>query len=176
MISRAPSLRYCGLLSLFLFVLSLGAAMTTTAQSSRSSDEKAVDAVLSALHEAASKAQFDRYFGLYADDAVFLGTDATERWSVDEFKAYAKPSFDQGRGWTYEMKTRHISISADGTSAWFDETLENANLGDTRGSGALVKRNGEWKVAQYNLTIPIPNDLAREFVGIIRKAAAREKQ
>jgi ketosteroid isomerase-like protein len=129
----------------------------------------AVDQVLTELHDAASKADFDRYFNLYTDDAIFLGTDATERWTIDEFKDYARPSFTAGRGWTYVKKTRNIYISADGNSAWFDETLENQNLGDTRGTGALVKVGDTWKLAQYNLTIPIPNDVAREFVGIIRK-------
>jgi ketosteroid isomerase-like protein len=35
--------------------------------------------VLDALHARASAADFDGYFELYTDDAVFLGTDATER-------------------------------------------------------------------------------------------------
>ena len=135
-----------------------------------SDDERAVSAVLDALHNAASKAQFDRYFGLFAEDAVFLGTDATERWSVADFKAYAKPIFDEGRGWTYTPTERHVYIARDGRTAWFDERLENANLGETRGTGVLVREGGTWKIAQYNLTIPIPNALAREVVRMIRAA------
>ncbi len=135
-----------------------------------SDDERAVSAVLDALHDAASKAQFDRYFGLFAEDAVFLGTDATERWSVADFKAYAKPIFDEGRGWTYTPTERHVYIARDGRTAWFDERLENANLGETRGTGVLVREGGTWKIAQYNLTIPIPNALAREVVRMIRAA------
>ncbi|WP_457652759.1 nuclear transport factor 2 family protein [Rhodocaloribacter sp.] len=135
-----------------------------------SDDERAVSAVLDALHDAASKAAFERYFGLFAEDAVFLGTDATERWSVAAFKAYAKPIFDQGRGWTYTPTERHVYIARDGQTAWFDERLENANLGETRGTGVLVREGGTWKIAQYNLTIPIPNALAREVVRMIRAA------
>ncbi len=134
-----------------------------------SDDERAVSAVLDALHDAASKAQFDRYFGLFAENAVFLGTDAAERWSVADFKAYAKPIFDQGRGWTYTPVERHVYLARDGQTAWFDERLENANLGETRGTGVLVKEGGTWKIAQYNLTIPIPNALAREVVRMIRE-------
>ncbi|MDX1393102.1 MAG: nuclear transport factor 2 family protein, partial [Gemmatimonadota bacterium] len=48
-------------------------------------DEAAVSAVLDALHQAASDADFDRYFGLYAEDFIFLGTDATERWDRPSF-------------------------------------------------------------------------------------------
>jgi len=47
--------------------------------------------------------------------------------------------------------------------------LENETLGTTRGSGVLVKEKGEWKISQYNLTIPVPNQLAREFVARIRE-------
>ncbi|WP_456429676.1 nuclear transport factor 2 family protein [Rhodocaloribacter sp.] len=132
--------------------------------------ERAVSAVLDALHDAASKADFDRYFGLFAENAVFLGTDATERWSVADFKAYAKPIFDRGRGWTYTPTERHVYLARDGQTAWFDEALENANLGETRGTGVLVKEGGTWKIAQYNLTIPIPNALARDVVRQIRAA------
>ncbi len=133
----------------------------------------AVAAVLDELHAAASAADFERYFAVYADDAVFLGTDATERWPIDDFKEYARARFSEGRGWTYVVKERHVSLSEDGTTAWFDERLDNEHLGDTRGSGVLVRRDGAWKVAQYNLTIPIPNELADEVVARVREITAR---
>lgn len=137
--------------------------------SAQTPDHAAVGAVLDALHRAASEADFDGYFGLYAADFVFLGTDATERWGREEFMEYARGPFSQGRGWTYTPLERHVYVAADGGTAWFDERLDNANLGETRGSGVLVKESGAWKVAQYNLTIPIPNELAREFVARIRE-------
>ncbi len=152
----------------FLVILMLALAGSSFAQTA---DEQAVSGVLDALHDAASKAQFDSYFGLFADDGIFFGTDATERWTIAQFKAYAKPSFDKGRGWTYHKTERHIYLSSDGRTAWFDEKLDNANYGDCRGSGVLVKEGGAWKIAQYNLTIPIPNDLARDVVAQIRAAA-----
>jgi len=127
-----------------------------------------VSGILDALHEAASEADFDRYFSLYADEAVFLGTDATERWTREEFMDYTEARFDTGTGWTYHMLERHIAIAPGGGTAWFDERLENANLGETRGSGVLVMEDGGWKIAQYNLTIPIPNEMAREVAQRIR--------
>ncbi len=131
-------------------------------------DEKLVAETLDALHQAASDADFDRYNAVFAADAVFLGTDATERWTRDEFMAFAKPYFDQGRGWTYLMTERHVTVAEGGATAWFDEKLDNDNLGDTRGSGVLIKESGEWRISQYNLTIPVPNELAREVVDRIR--------
>lgn len=128
-----------------------------------------VAAVLDALHRAAAEADFDAYFGLYAREAVFLGTDATERWTRPEFEAYARPYFEAGRGWSYEPVERHVRVAESGRTAWFDERLLNESLGETRGSGVLVRQDGAWRVAQYNLTIPVPNEIAAEVVARIRE-------
>lgn len=129
---------------------------------------ESIDQVLDRLHAAAAHADERAYFELFAPDAVFLGTDATERWSVDEFKAYAHPIFAAGKGWAYTSTERHIGLGPDGRTAWFDERLQNAKLGECRGSGALVNRAGRWAIVQYNLSIPVPNDLAEDLVQRIR--------
>lgn len=132
-------------------------------------DTVAVNRTLDSLHDAAAHAEESRYFALFTPDAVFLGTDATERWTMDEFRAYAHPIFSQGRGWTYMVQQRHIAFGPDGQTAWFDESLANAKLGLCRGSGVLVKvGEGDWRIAQYNLTIPVPNELAEQVVKLIR--------
>jgi len=124
--------------------------------------------VLDRFHAAASAAQFETYFSLFAPDGVFIGTDASERWTVDAFKAYAKPHFDKGRGWTYVPHDRHIDVSPDGQYAWFDELLDNQGLGVCRGTGVLRKIGNAWKIEQYHLTIPVPNALADEVVKLIK--------
>ncbi len=129
-----------------------------------------VASVLDRFHAAAAKADFAGYFALFAPEGVFLGTDATERWTVPEFKAFAKPYFDRGRGWTYTVKSRHVVFSPDGTHAIFDEHLDNASYGHCRGSGVLRRIGDDWRIVQYHLTIPIPNDLAGQVVKLIRGA------
>jgi len=131
--------------------------------------EKAIDGVLNSFHQAASDADGDLYFSLFADGAIFMGTDATERWSVDEFKAFADPYFSEGRGWTYTKTERHVYVTDDGETAWFDEMLWNDNYGTCHGTGVLRLTGDGWKFVQYNLTIPIPNDLARDFADRIKK-------
>lgn len=135
---------------------------------SAQTDLERINHTLDQIHVQASKADFDAYFALYTDNAVFIGTDATERWPIEDFKGYAGPLFAQGRGWTYTLLERHVELSPDGAVAWFDERLDNNNLGETRGSGVLLRTDAGWKVAQYNLTIPIPNELSRQVVGLIR--------
>jgi ketosteroid isomerase-like protein len=127
-----------------------------------------IEAVLDSFHEAASNADGDLYFSLLSDDAIFMGTDASERWSVDEFKAYAEPYFSQGRGWAYTPKERHIDLAPDGGVAWFDEVLWNEKYGTCRGTGVLVLTEDGWRIAQYHLTFPIPNDLSAELTARIK--------
>lgn len=132
-------------------------------------DEQAVARVLDDFHQAASQADGARYFGHFAPEGVFLGTDAGERWSVEQFKAYATPFFSKGKGWTYRPGNRHVTLSPDENTAWFDESLSNDNYGQTRGSGVLRKVGQEWKICQYNLSVPIPNELLPEVVKLIKK-------
>jgi hypothetical protein len=124
--------------------------------------------VLDDFHDAAAKADFDRYFSHWTDESVFLGTDATERWVGDDFKKFAKPHFDKGAGWTYRPRDRHITHLPGSQTAFFDELLHNPKLGTCRGSGVLHLINGDWKILQYNLSIPIPNDKSADVVTLIR--------
>ena len=174
---------------LWALVAWIGAASTAAvAQSPASSDrssvgsrpappnsESAVESTLSALHAAASRADGAAYFELFTPDAVFIGTDVAERWMLAQFRAYAAPIFAQGRGWTYTLRpgTRHIAVAPDGRTAWFDEVLDSASYGTSRGTGVLVLTPQGWRIAQYHLTFPIPNDLAGEITARIRAHEAR---
>lgn len=132
--------------------------------------ENDVAAVLDKLHGSAASASFVDYFSTFARDGVFIGTDESETWSVEEFKAYAKPYFDQGRGWTYTPTQRHIYFSQSGDVAWFDEMLDSQSYGVTRGTGVLEQINGKWLITQYHLTIPLPNELVDDVVKQIKAA------
>lgn len=134
-------------------------------------DTAAVDSVLNSFHRAAAAADYDRYRSLMAADIVFLGTDASERWQGQAFADFARPHFDSGRGWAYRPRDRRISIAGDGKVAWFDEMLSHDTLGTCRGSGVLVRESGQWKVAQYNLSVPIPNELVDGIADQIRAFA-----
>jgi ketosteroid isomerase-like protein len=141
----------------------LGLALSLVLFLVRVSPEAQVSAVLDDWHAAASAADEARYFGHFAPGGVFLGTDATERWNVDEFRSYAHPYFAKGKAWSFRAVQRHIAFSPDGNVAWFDEDLQTPNLGPSRGSGVLVKTPQAWKITQYNLSVPIPNSLMKEF-------------
>jgi ketosteroid isomerase-like protein len=137
-----------------------------------------IEQVLKSFHKAAANSDSKAYFDLLTEDAVFLGTDATERWEKPAFKAFAEPYFDEGRGWAYTPTKQNISLSQDGETAFFDELLVNESYGQCRGSGMLRLTKKGWKIVQYNLSIPLPNALAKDVVATIaeyEKSIVNEK-
>jgi len=128
-----------------------------TPSSTMTEDMSKASATLDRFHAAAAAADESAYFSLFAEGGVFLGTDGKERWTVPEFRAYAHPRFATGKAWTFRATRRDLSVRGD--VAWFDEDLATERLGPARGSGALLRdAQGAWKVVQYNLSIPIPNE------------------
>ena len=120
----------------------------------------AIDALIDGLHQDAHEGNFHTYFDRYTPDAVFLGTDKSERWTIDQFKVYAEPAFEDGHGWTYSVKERNWE--GEGSTRWFDEVLLNEKLGHCRGTGVVELIDGEWKIAHYSLTMLVPNEIAAE--------------
>ena len=126
-------------------------------------DKQQIDQLLDAWHLAASNADFDGYFSKMTDDGVFLGTDATENWQNKEFREFSKPYFDRGKAWSFTAVERNIYINESKDFAWFDELLDT-QMKLCRGSGALKKENGQWKIAHYVLSIAVPNENVSELI------------
>ena len=126
-------------------------------------DNNIINKNLDSWHKAASKADFKQYFDNFAEDAVFIGTDATENWDKKAFMVWAKPYFDKGKAWDFKPLERHVYFSKDGNLAWFDELL-NTQMKICRGSGVMVKLKREWKIKQYVLSMTIPNNQIQEVL------------
>jgi len=140
---------------------------STTATPKKSGPEADIARVIDDWHDAAAKADETRYFDHFAKGGVFLGTDGKERWTVPDFKTYAHPHFAKGKAWSFRSTRREVTFTGDGV-AWFDEDLDTPNLGPARGTGVLVKDDhGVWKIAQYNLSVPIPNERFKEVKSLI---------
>jgi ketosteroid isomerase-like protein len=149
----------------------LAAAAESDPEAPRSAEE-AVSAVLDDWHEASRVPDGERYFGYMSEDSIFMGTDAGERWTLEEYRAFAEPYFSQGKGWSFIPRDRQVTVSSDGTLAWFDEMLDSEHYGEARGSGVLRRDGLDWKIVHYNLAFTVPNDVAKEVVALIREAAS----
>ncbi len=137
-------------------------AEITPAEQQAFNQEQQVNKVLDNLLHYATTANWDSYFALYTKNAVFIGTDATEHWNMVQFEKYARPT----KGWNYtliERKTvRHGDVIV------FDELLDSKSYGISRGTGTLLLTEEGWKVAQYHLSFPIPNDIAKKVTNQIK--------
>lgn len=137
-------------------------------------EERAAALVLDTLHREAAEADGAAYFDLFTPDAVYIGTDVSERWSIAEFRGYAEPYFNRGQGWTYTPRSRSLTLAPLDCRCvvWFDEALDSASYGTSRGTGVVVRgEDGRWRIALYALTFPIPNALARDMTARIQAAA-----
>lgn len=169
---RASSRRMSCILAVSVWIALPGCA----AAGARDDDENErceVASLLAEFHHRAATADFDGYFALLDENAVFLGTDATERWPVPEFREFAQPHFDKPAAWVFVPEKQNITVSDDARFAWFDELLRSESYGLCRGSGVANRTAAGWKLCQYNLTVPIPNDLLGEVVALVRSRAVQ---
>ncbi|WKL45440.1 nuclear transport factor 2 family protein [Flavobacterium sp. ZE23DGlu08] len=151
---------------IMLFSLSILLFSSFISADQDNTKEKAnINSTLDAWHKAASEANYNAYFSLMTEDAIFIGTDATENWNKKDFQAYAKPHFDKGKAWSFTALERHIYFDKTGKTAWFDELL-NTQMKICRGSGVLVKIGKEWKIKHYVLSMTIPNDNSSEVIKV----------
>ena len=129
------------------------------------SDRKKINTTLDSWHNAAANAEFDNYFSYMTSNGVFIGTDASENWQLDAFKAFSRPYFDKGKAWNFSSLQRNIYFDKSQNTAWFDELLDT-QMKICRGSGVLIKEGNTWKIAHYVLSMTVPNDNLDEVVKI----------
>jgi ketosteroid isomerase-like protein len=132
----------------------------------RGGESALLDTLLNRWHAAAAAADADGVFSFMSADAVYLGTDASERWTKEEFRQFCQPYFEQGRGWSFTPLRRSIRFSASGEIAWFDEQLDTW-MGTCFGSGVLSKENGRWQLRQYHLAFTVPNARMRDVLKLL---------
>ena len=119
-------------------------------------------------HKDVATFKYDAYFEIMATNAVFVGTDATEVWSKEEFMVFSKPFFDKKQTWDFKPLDRNIYFGKDNKTAWFDETLDTW-MGICRGSGVLINIDGKWKIAHYVLSLTVPNKDMNAVIGLIKE-------
>lgn len=166
----APCVLSMGALSMGVVGCSSTQSQLMAPTTSEADSRAAIGRMLDDWHDAAAKADEARYFGHMRQDAVFLGTDATERWDKAAFQKYSHPHFAKGKAWTFRASRRAIILDAGGTMAHFDEDLVTQNLGPARGTGVVAWAGDRWVLVHYNLTITVPNnrfEAAKDAAGAV---------
>jgi len=147
-------------LPLYLTIITICLGFTTS-----TNDKETINQTLDNWHKAAAEAKFEAYFSYFTNDAIFIGTDATENWTMPQFKTFAKPFFDRGSAWNFKVLERNIYTDKTQKIVWFDELLDT-QMKICRGSGVLIKVKNEWKIKHYVLSTTIPNEKINEVIKI----------
>lgn len=148
-------------LKLFIAILFIFSLLFYNCKAEKTVDESIikneVGEVLDNWHESAAEANFETYFDAMDKGSVFIGTDASENWDKEAFMSFSKPHFDKGKAWDFKSIERNIYIDTSQKVIWFDEVLDTW-MGLCRGSGVLVKKDDDWKIKHYVLSVTVPND------------------
>jgi hypothetical protein len=135
--------------------------------------------LLNLFHESAARSDFDQYFNCFASNGCFVGSDATEYWTVEQFKVYCEPHFRSPSAWVYlpiSGKRTLFPFSSTPQSpdapvmASFDELLHAKSLNcDVRGTGTVVWNTEQrrWEILSYYLSFPIPDAVGSRVTRLI---------
>jgi hypothetical protein len=157
-------------MKLFLIAIAIAAAPSGVIAGA----EAEVDTVMNRWHRAAATADEAVFFGSMTDGAIYLGTDPGERWTKQQFMEWSKEHFDRESAWAFRPYDRVVYLSQENNVAWFEELLETW-MGTCRGSGVLLRQDGGWKIAHYNLAVTVPNELIEEYIGIFDRRPDESK-
>jgi hypothetical protein len=157
-----------------LLSLALGVFFQIVPGAMASAQTQEIHQFIDRWHEAASKTNADAFFGSMAENSIYIGTDAKERWTKKEFIIFAKPYFDKGKAWDFKPYDRDLHVSEDGRYVWFSELLTTW-MGVCRGSGVLVKSTNGWQIEQYHLSVTVPNEVINDFITLVDKFSKQQK-
>ena len=156
-------------LTLFTFLLvSCKSTQKIVSEADKTLIKTEINQVLNDWHLAATEANYDNYFGKMDSISVFIGTDASENWTKQQFADFSKPYFDKGKAWDFKTLERNVYVNESGNFVWFDELL-NTWMGTCRGSGVLEKKENTWVIKHYVLSVAIPNDDVQAVIAAKKK-------
>jgi hypothetical protein len=147
-----------------LFLASLGAY----AQQDTAALTRQVNAFVDEWHDDAAHARL-AYFDKMAPDGVYIGTDKTELWRRDEFKAWARKAFERKVAWAFKATRRNVYFSPDRSIIWFDEILDTPNMGPCMASGVIRKTASGFEILHYQLSMAVPNEVGGQVTKLIRE-------
>ena len=180
MITRPPVYNHCALLltgpimKTFFFACCLFFASAGAFASNPVSDadfRKQINAFVDEWHDDAAHARL-AYFDKIAPNGIYIGTDKTELWNREQFKAWAKRFFERKAAWSFKSVKRNVYMSPDRKIIWFDELLDT-QMGPCQASGVIRKTDKSFQIEHYQLSIAIPNDVADKVSKMVKESESK---
>jgi hypothetical protein len=162
--------------SLFLACCLFFTSLVNVANAAATADPalaKQVNAFVDGWHDDAAHARM-AYFDKIAADGVYIGTDRSELWQRDAFRAWGRKYFEgKTSAWTFHATRRNVYASNDGKLIWFDELLDTANMGHCMASGVIRRTDKGFEILHYQLSIAVPNEISKQVTGLIKQAEGK---
>jgi hypothetical protein len=158
------------ILSACIALFAMSAFAAPAAPATEAATRAQVNAFIDEWHDDAAHARL-AYFDKMAKDAIYIGTDKTELWNRDQFKAWAKRFFERKSAWAFKATKRHVYMSEDQKFIWFDELLDT-QMGVCQASGVIRKTAKGLEIQHYQLSIAVPNEVAGKVTKIVKEHEA----
>ena len=130
-----------------------------------------VNAFVDEWHEDAAHARL-AYFDKMAKDGIYIGTDKSELWTRDAFKAWARRFFERKSAWAFKASRRNVYMSQDTKTIWFDELLDT-QMGVCQASGVIDNTGKGFEIKHYQLSMAVPNEVGASVTKLIKEFEAR---
>jgi hypothetical protein len=153
------------IISVLLVLVSLGVQAQTG--NGDAAYRKQINAFIDEWHDDAAHARM-AYFDKIAPNGIYIGTDKTELWNREQFKAWAKRFFDRKSAWSFKATKRNIYMSPDKKFIWFDELLDT-QMGPCQASGVMRKTDKGFEIEHYQLSIAVPNEVADKVTKLVKE-------
>jgi hypothetical protein len=148
------------LITVFSFGLSAQAQSPNNAAEEYDTDK--LNSFMDSWHLASAQADAEMFFGMMAEDGIYIGTDKTERWLRDELREWSTKAFERESAWTFIIKERNWQIHEKQGFAIADELLQTY-MGLCRATAVISLKNEQWKIIHYQLSVTIDNDKIEQF-------------
>lgn len=158
-----------------LFVLFFGLTFLVFNGCNQKVDLKAdrveVNTVVNQMVQAIETEDIDLFAKITAHDPdmVNFGTDAAERWvGWDALKDSVEKQFAFFDKTKLTVKDQSIKVNSLGNVAWFSEVAdwdviaqgEPTHIEGSRITGVLEKRDGNWVIVQFHISVPVSTQAA----------------
>ena len=101
---------------------------------------------------------------------VNSGTDTAERWvGYTALKEAVQKQFDAFESTKMTVRDQVIKVHKSGEAAWFSEIADwnviamedTIEIKDSRFTGVLEKRDGNWVIVQFHASVPVSGQAAQ---------------
>ena len=112
---------------------------------------------------------FSKVFA-HDDDMVVFGTDAAEHWiGWEQFKESAQKQFESMENIQLTTRELGIKVHKSGEVAWVSFLMDGKgeamgepfSLEGVRFTGVMEKRNGDWVIVQYHVSVPVAGQVIK---------------